>query len=187
MKRFRALPLISLAALLLAGPAPASEHNGQDERPRIDQYSDASAFIEDLLAWQRRQQTRQQDDTGHQSAPESDHDWHHVTGPENLEEALRNAYGYQQPDYKEQYRFNRTTHLSFPLESLPSNQLSSQAIQGGLRETAGEHLSLQPLPELQTILEETSDLQSLSLGDDPSSLPDGQTPAINQGSEIQLR
>lgn len=127
------------------------------ERPQLEDYTDTDRFIADVLAWERQKRDLQQAASNEQfrQPPETD-DWHNVTGPEELDEALRKAYGYRQPQYKEKYRYNRTTHLSFPLEKLESRQLSSQAITGALLETPEEEeLSLEPLPELQTILDDT--------------------------------
>lgn len=128
------------------------------ERPQLDDYTDTDRFIADVLAWERQKRNMQSASNEQSRQPPETDDWHNVTGPEELDEALRKAYGYTQPNYQEKYRFNRTTHLSFPLEKLESRQLSSQAITGALLETPEEEeLSLEPLPELQTILDDTFD------------------------------
>lgn len=58
--------------------------------------------------------------------------WHTVTGPENLDQAVRNAWGYQQPEYEEPLRFDRTTHISFPLPALPGSAMSEHTIEGSI-------------------------------------------------------
>ena len=59
-------------------------------------------------------------------------DWHIVTGPEDLDQAVSNARGYQQPAYEEPVRFDRSTHISFPLAPLPGESMARQAIDGAL-------------------------------------------------------
>lgn len=161
------LPLQSrhLPALLLLTLLPCLAWAGSSalpQRPQLEHYDSQTEFVKDVLAWERRK--RQLEATGrqlHAEKPEpaaDPDDWHHITGPENLDEALRKAYGYEQPNYRQRYRYNRTTHLSFPLERLPKQQLSRQAINGALYPAADEERSLEPLPELRTILDETAEL-----------------------------
>ncbi len=52
-----------------------------------------------------------------------------MTGPEDLDTALQNAHGYVQPRYKEPRRYNRTTHLSFPLQPLGKQQLARERLE----------------------------------------------------------
>lgn len=159
------LPPSLLLALLLTTAPVLSASTELPPRPKLDQYANEEAFVKDVLAWEKRKreleaQGRLEQETASE-AESRPGDWHHITGPENLDEALRNAYGYEQPDYKEKYRFNRTTHISFPLERLGPGQLSRSAITGGLHGDQSYQRSLQPLPELRTILEETSDMLEL--------------------------
>lgn len=197
----RTTSLLTFALIFALGapPLPAQPSAGDPipPRPKLEDYKNQSDFVRDVLAWQKSRDNRERykqsrpDDTKSDDA--SPDDWHHVTGPEKLDEALRNAYGYIQPNYKEKYRFNRTTHLSFPLARLPARQLSDQSIDGALRTAAkeGEQWSLSPLPELQKILNETNE---------PLDIPDtaafadirlredlGQIPSLTRRSEVNVR
>ena len=58
--------------------------------------------------------------------------WHNVTGPEDIDQAVRNAWGYQQPEYEDPLRFDRSTHISFPLPPLPGAAMSEHTIEGGI-------------------------------------------------------
>lgn len=156
--RYLTLPVLTLLISLSAwaDPDPSSQSSRiPEERPRMENYADPERFVADVLAWEKQQKKANKPTRQHSSGPYAEGNWHQVTGPEKLDEALRNAYGYTQPNYQEKYRFNRTTHLSFPLERLESGQLSGQAITGVLQPTAGEAPSLEPLPELESILQET--------------------------------
>lgn len=183
-----------LCSLLVATAlAATSVYAGKlPPRPQLDHYDSEEAFVKDVLAWERRKRELAAAGESRNKAAETKatpHDWHHVTGPENLDEAVRNAYGYQQPDYKEKYRFNRTTHLSFPLERLAPGQLSRSVITGGLQDMPGEGRSLQPLPELRTIIEETNEM--LELGElSPRQAPEtefNESPRVTQRVEVAPR
>ena len=160
-------PRLILALVLLwtggvtAEPAP-------DARPKLADYQNPDHFVRDVLAWERRHgrgnDSDASDESGEKPANYTD-SWHNITGPEKLDEALRKAYGYTPPDYEARYRFNRTTHLSFPLPRLESSQMSGQAITGGLSQSPQEtkKRSLKPLPELRSILNETEKREDLSI------------------------
>ena len=101
-------------------------------RPDIQNYRRQDQFVTDLLAWQQRK-TRltarlSRGESITPPRPSTPKDWHHVTGPEDLDTAVRNAHGYVQPTYREPIRFNRTTHVSFPLAPLPGQQLADKAL-----------------------------------------------------------
>ncbi len=110
-------------------------------------------------------------------------DWHDVNGPETLEGALRKARGYTPPDYDARYRFNRTTHLSFPLPRLEGEQMSGQAITGGLRKEELEQPSLEPLPEMNMILDKIGDTEDFSGKERQETLP---TPVENRRKTVQV-
>ncbi|MEE4252289.1 MAG: hypothetical protein V2I38_16995 [Alcanivoracaceae bacterium] len=120
-------------------------------RPKIENYQDREAFVADILLWQReRDELSARAARGElpplpaESGAEHDpDDWHTITGPEDLDTAVRNASGYQQPNYAEPLRFNRTTHISFPLESLATEDMADKAIDGALEnsETQQKHAS----------------------------------------------
>ena len=124
-------------------------------RPDIDDYSNRDEFVRDILAWEkRREQVEAAWLSGQLSVdtPErSAGDWHHVTGPEDLDTALRNADGYEQPHYRETYRYNRTTHISFPLDPLAPDQMATrivappEAIPGDPEGTTARQLAEQEL------------------------------------------
>ncbi|WP_111655661.1 hypothetical protein [Isoalcanivorax indicus] len=105
-------------------------------RPDISHYADTQAFVADMLAWQRQYGDSTDMAQGTTDAPSDtaryEKPWHQVTGPEDLEQAVRNADGYQQPRYPEPRRFNRTTHISFPLSPLPAERMASEALEGAL-------------------------------------------------------
>jgi hypothetical protein len=110
-------------------------------RPKIENYQDREAFVADILFWQReRDELAARAARGElpplpagSGAEHDPDDWHTITGPEDLDTAVRNATGYQQPHYPEPLRFNRTTHVSFPLESLASEDMADKAIDGALK------------------------------------------------------
>src|SRR5690606_7970122 len=117
---------LATAFLLLIGAAGANAQQ-LPPRPQISDYEDQAAFVADVLAWEKLR-----DQLANSPAPEPEpssapHDWHHVTGPEDLETAIMNAEGYEQPVYREQLRFNRTTHISFPLPKLDSREMAEKA------------------------------------------------------------
>ena len=112
-------------------------------RPKMENYQDRDAFVADILRWQRERDELSARaargelpplpaDSGAEHDPA---DWHTITGPEDLDTAVRNAHGYEQPHYAEPLRFNRTTHISFPLESLPSEAMADKVIDGVLDES----------------------------------------------------
>lgn len=136
--------LVALWLWLHAGQAMAADAGyltgWLPPRPKIEDYQDREAFVADILLWQReRDQLSARAARGElpplpaeSSAEHDPDDWHTITGPEDLETAVRNASGYQQPNYAEPLRFNRTTHISFPLESLASEDMADKAIDGAL-------------------------------------------------------
>ena len=103
-------------------------------RPEIRDYTRQDRFVTDLLAWQRHKSELEAKLARGESiappAPAPQPNWHHVTGPEDLDTALHNAQGYKQPNYQEPIRYDRTTHLSFPLPPLPQQQLSEKVLTG---------------------------------------------------------
>ena len=135
--------LISVMMLALNGQAlGAQEVESPQEalaralgaRPEIRDYTRQDRFVTDLLAWQRHKSELEAKLARGESiappAPAPQPNWHHVTGPEDLDTALHNAQGYKQPNYQEPIRYDRTTHLSFPLPPLPQQQLSEKVLTG---------------------------------------------------------
>lgn len=117
---------LATACLLLMSAAGASAQQ-LPPRPQISNYEDQAAFVADVLAWEKLRDQLANSPTPEPEPSDAPHDWHHVTGPEDLETAIMNAEGYEQPVYREQYRFNRTTHISFPLPKLDSREMAEKA------------------------------------------------------------
>ncbi|WP_348719600.1 hypothetical protein [uncultured Alcanivorax sp.] len=143
MSLIRFIALLTLLGPLLATPASANDDSLTEAqqhalkqalgpRPDIHDYQRQDQFVTDLLAWQQRK-TRltarlARGESIAPPRPSTPNDWHHITGPEDLDTAVRNAHGYVQPNYKAPIRFNRTTHVSFPLAPLPGQQLADKAL-----------------------------------------------------------
>lgn len=148
-------------------------------RPKMEDYQDRDAFVADILRWQReRDQLSARAARGElpplpaDSAAEHDPaDWHTITGPEDLDTAVKNASGYQQPEYEEPLRFNRTTHISFPLEKLPAEAMADKAVDGALDDKADK-------PALtDRLLEDIEDITRL-----PPTLAEPALPALTHSS-----
>jgi hypothetical protein len=171
--------LTLVLALSLAAPV-AAQATELPPRPRMENYRDQTAFVADVLAWQqlRDQQARSAgtDTQGSDSQTEPD-DWHHVTGPENLETAVRNAEGYVQPNYREKLRFNRTTHISFPLQHLPPTIMSAEVATAttvptdGAASTELELLPVQMMEQLEQMQRLTAQTRSPGLANSISATP----------------
>ena len=58
-----------------------------------------------------------------------------ITGPEDLEVAVELAKDISHPDYTAPIRYNRSTHISFPLPSINGSDMSQASIAGGLSAT----------------------------------------------------
>ncbi|PKM22777.1 MAG: hypothetical protein CVV10_02630 [Gammaproteobacteria bacterium HGW-Gammaproteobacteria-14] len=128
--------IITLAMTSFMGVTQATA-SSLSERPKIENYQDRDAFIADILAWREMQalalpklpdQSASSAHNNNNDDPYDPDDWHRINGPENLDMAVRKALGYEQPHYREPLRFNRTTHVSFPLEQLPSETMSINAV-----------------------------------------------------------
>lgn len=115
---------IIATASVLALPAFAN-NTSISKRPQISDYEDQNKFVADVLAWEQQQRLATAKPAEKNTKPDT-HDWHHVTGPENLDTAVHNAEGYVQPNYKEPRRFNRTTHISFPLQKLEIEEMAEE-------------------------------------------------------------
>lgn len=165
MRPVIALFLATALPAALAAELPDPLARLMPPRPVIENYQDQTRFVADVLAWERQRQALQQrlkngelkleDD----NARDTEDNWHHITGPEDLETAINNARGYIQPRYRERYRYNRTTHVSFPLEHLPSDALAHEVIPSLPQAKPPLELELEELPEqVLTQLERVQEL-----------------------------
>ena len=151
--------LLSSLLILLAGAVMA------DGRPVMSEYDDARAFVADMLTWRRGALPDQ--DTGtaaaHGDTPQTPalgegmKPWHRVTGPEDLEQAVNNAQGYEQPRYREPRRFERTTHISFPLPPLPADSMAREALPSEPATANGAEYSAISIPERLMLAPEDAD------------------------------
>jgi hypothetical protein len=134
---------LSILILLIPLHSPAGDISAWlPPRPKIEQYQEREAFVADILRWRKERDALMARAARGELPPlplesGADHDpddWHRITGPEDLETAVQKAHGYEQPHYQEPLRFNRTTHVSFPLEQLPIEALSTNTVDGTLEE-----------------------------------------------------
>ena len=144
---------LALTLLMLSGVSPANADSRTDDlsawlrpRPNIELYENRTEFVADILLWRK-----ERDDIAaraargelppladEQTAAHDPDDWHVIKGPEDLDTALQNAAGYEQPIYPEPRRFNRTTHVSFPLPELPLENLEQSLVEAALITTTLE-------------------------------------------------
>ena len=177
--------LVTALALLLPALS-AAEDAGYltgwlPPRPQMEDYQDREAFVADILRWQReRNELAARAARGElpplpeESAAEHDpDDWHVITGPEDLDVAVQKAYGYQQPAYEEPLRFNRTTHISFPLESLPLEDMAENAVNGVLG-TPDHAPAARPAELSERLLEDLEEITRLP------GTPDSPLPTLTQ-------
>ena len=149
--------LLSGLLIMLAGTVMA------DGRPVMSEYDDAQAFVADMLAWRRSalpDQATGAADAGTPQTPalgEGMKPWHRVTGPEDLEQAVNNAHGYEQPRYREPRRFERTTHISFPLPPLPADSMAREALPSDPATAHGVEHSAISIPERLLLAPEDAD------------------------------
>lgn len=157
-----AVAALTLLLCSLVQAAEPSQTATFKARPNIADYQDQKQFVIDVLEWERNQRSAA---TSSNSAVEingsAPHDWHHITGPEDLSTAIKNADGYVQPNYKETYRFNRTTHISFPLPKLMSTEMAKEAATGSAEHLNNELLTqMEKLPE--HVVDQINQLQAFS-------------------------
>lgn len=128
---FLALTFVSAGAFAAA--------NG--ERPRLQNYPSYYQFLQALEAWNKANpqgKVAQQptpavevpppppaniDPTSELAPPPFI-----VKGPEDLDQAVELARDIEHPDYKEKIRYNRTTHISFPLKSIDGSDMSTASV-----------------------------------------------------------
>ena len=124
--KYSTAALTGLAIVIaFAAPSPCLSQE-LPPRPTLADYEDQNRFVADVLAWEEQRKRW----LANPPAPtvSTSHDWHHVNGPEDLDTALTNAEGYQQPNYTEKLRYNRTTHISFPLHKLAPEEMAVETV-----------------------------------------------------------
>lgn len=142
------LHVLAIAALTL-GSAPlraAVDESG----PRLEQYASYDEFLRAKVAWESRPaaapakadvpgQAVVQPTTRPIPVPEGVDPTSEtappplaITGPEDLDVAVELAKDISHPDYTAPIRYHRTTHLSFPLDSIETSDLSQASVPNGL-------------------------------------------------------
>lgn len=161
MLAFAALTLVSAPSLAL-----------QDEgRPRLERFASYDEFLKAMVAWEARQTSAPPAATAPAAAqpvakapstrpipvPEGVDPTSEtappplaITGPEDLEVAVELAKDITHPDYTAPIRYNRSTHISFPLPSIDGSDMSQasigDAINGGAPLLAPQLSSSDTLP-----------------------------------------
>lgn len=152
------LSLVFAALTLVSAPSFASQDEG---RPRLERYASYDAFLKAMVAWESRQgsitapaasipasapvadstpSTRPiplpegVDPTSETAPPPLA-----ITGPEDLEVAVELAKDISHPDYKAPIRYNRSTHISFPLPSIDGSDMSQASIAGALTTSTSDN------------------------------------------------
>jgi hypothetical protein len=154
MKPLSSLLMLAVTALIFVS---APLHAATDEqRPRLEHFASYEAFMKAMMAWEARPATPPaptaappataaatsvakqpttrpvplpagMDPTSEAAPPPLA-----ITGPEDLDTAVELAKDISHPDYTARIRYNRSTHLSFPLPSIDGNDMSQASIENSL-------------------------------------------------------
>lgn len=135
-------PQLKALILVLTSLSAGSLAAAQEERPRLESYPSAYEFLQALHVWNRAHPDGSVtgadkatesaasapapssiDPTSELAPPPID-----ITGPENLDHAVEQARFISHPNYKEKIRYHRSTHISFPLHSIESPDMSQASI-----------------------------------------------------------
>lgn len=135
----------TLFALALVSVGSLAATN--EERPRLQNYPSYYQFLKAMEAWNQAHAEAQNSPAPSLSeptppptieipAPVANIDPTSefapppfiVHGPEDLDVAVELARHIEHPDYKEKVRYNRSTHISFPLESIDGNDMSTASV-----------------------------------------------------------
>lgn len=171
-----------LFALTFVSAGSFAAANG--ERPRLQDYPSYSQFLRAVAAWDRANPNGEVvaknptpaieippppstniDPTSELAPPPFI-----VKGPENLDTAVELARDIEHPDYKEKIRYNRTTHLSFPLQSIDGQDMSTASVGDALSlgtVTGGSQEGLSAA-QLSSLLEQEGRRQLEARGDGES-------------------
>lgn len=157
MKPLSSLPMLVFTALtLLSAPSLALQDEG---RPRLEHFASYDEFLKAMVTWEARQTSAPPAATAPAAAqpvakapstrpipvPEGVDPTSEtappplaITGPEDLEVAVELAKDITHPDYTAPIRYNRSTHISFPLPSIDGSDMSQASISGGLQPEASK-------------------------------------------------
>lgn len=193
MKPSTALKLLAFALTSLsAGSLSAAAA----ERPRLQDYPSSYEFLQAMQVWkqahpegaspagsssaktgtpaERRDQSSTVDPTSELAPPPFE-----INGPESLDVAVEKARDLLHPDYKEKIRYQRSTHLSFPLHTIDGHDMSQASVSDSLDiqgKTASEKKA-----ELENLTAQLNQdqrtLQEKALADGPQPL---NMPQINE-------
>ncbi|MFP5430664.1 MAG: hypothetical protein ACLGHE_06735 [Gammaproteobacteria bacterium] len=189
------LSALAFAALTLVSAPAAAVQDGS--RPRLDQYTSYDEFLKAKVEWETRHGQPSTDNGAFATpAPVAAHPEPTtrpipvpdgidptsetappplaITGPEDLEVAVELAKDISHPDYKAPIRYNRTTHISFPLPSIDGSDMSQASIEGGLVASPAKDGKLDLLPP---------DSELTPLGE--TARPDGTTPETYAGMNLR--
>lgn len=155
------LHVLAIAALTL-GSAPlraAVDESG----PRLEQYASYDEFLRAKVAWESRPaaapakadvpgQAAVQPTTRPIPVPEGVDPTSEtappplaITGPEDLDVAVELAKDISHPDYTAPIRYHRSTHISFPLNSIDGSDMSQASVPGALQTDTRAATSSPPL------------------------------------------
>jgi hypothetical protein len=143
---------LMLAATLLTFVSAPLHASSDDSRPRLDQFSSYDAFMQAMASWEARPISRPMTASTPAATPTANAPTTRpiplpegmdpasekappplaITGPEDLETAVELAKDISHPNYTARIRYNRTTHLSFPLQSIDGSDMSQTSIENSL-------------------------------------------------------
>ncbi|MFN3586576.1 MAG: hypothetical protein ACK4UT_03645 [Moraxellaceae bacterium] len=158
MRRSGLFILLACTALSL-GFNPVLAAAEPEKRPRLEEYPSTTAWLQALQAYDRRREPALATATpaketpatsplplplpeGMDPASEAAPPPLLITGPEDLERAVELARDIHHPEYEQPIRYNRTTHLSFPLRTIESQDMSQAGIGNTLDSVIGAGGSL---------------------------------------------
>ncbi len=111
------------------------------EKPRIEDYTDYGTFLVDIMEYRRQKEEAAARAAAQAAMPApaapaadsgTDPALYRINGPESLDDALARAKKLPHPVYQEAERYGRTTANSFPIQSLDSEDMSSNEVSGQL-------------------------------------------------------
>jgi len=193
MERPTSLLVLAIAALAF-GSAPL--HAAPDKaRPRLEQYASYDEFLRAKVAWESQPPvTRSKPETpaaadaqlttrpipvpvGIDPTSETAPPPLAITGPEDLDVAVALARNITHPNYTNPIRYNRTTHISFPLHSIEGSDMSQASVPNALQVGKTANDPATPLAEIdQQLSHEQVKQNEIPKADTRDTMPD-----INRG------